>query len=57
MRNQKVYTHDQRGGVKKKEVEIRDQVKLPQRKTTIKPPWDPDPLTIMKMKGLQLKVW
>ena len=57
MRNQKVYAHDQREGVKKKEVEIRDQVKLPQRKITIKSPWDTDPLTIMKIKGLQSKVW
>ena len=37
-------------------MEIGDQVMLPQRKTTIKPPWDADPWTVTEVKGSQLRV-
>ena len=37
-------------------MEIGDQVMLPQRKTTIKPPWDADPWTVKDVKGSQLMV-
>ena len=47
---------DAKRGAKEKKVEIGDQVMLPQRKTTVRPPWDADPWTVTEVKGSQLRV-
>ena len=51
----KIY-HDQKLHAKQKETQIGDQVLLKQQKTTIKPPWDPEPYTVTEVNGREVQL-
>jgi hypothetical protein len=50
---QKEYV-DRRRRAKEKEVQVGDEVLIKQKKTTLKPPWDPRPLKVTEIKGTQI---
>ena len=52
-RKQKEYA-DRHRRAKKKRVLVGDEVLLKQTKTTTKPPWNPQPLKVVKVKGTQV---
>ena len=52
-RKQKEYA-DRHRRAKQKKVLVGDEVLLKQNKTTIKPPWNPQPLKVVKVKGTQV---
>ena len=52
-RKQKEYA-DRHRKAKKKKVLVGDEVLLKQTKTTTKPPWNPQPLKVVKVKGTQV---
>ena len=43
--------HDNRRNAKHVEIDVGDKVLRPQKKTTVKTPFDPAPLTVIKKKG------
>ena len=48
--------HDKRKTAKEKKIEKGDRVLISQRKTTVKPPYDPKPYTVQEVKGTQVVV-
>ena len=52
---QKLYA-DEKRKAKLKEVKPGDQVMVQQRKSTVKTPWDPNPYTVIKVKGSQVEL-
>ena len=45
---------DAHRGAKEREPEVGERVLIRQKKSTIRPPWNPDPYTITKVKGSQI---
>ena len=48
--------HDKRHRAKDKQVEMGDQVLVKQKKTSIKPPWDPNPYTVQGVSKRRLEL-